>query len=307
MGDTDWPFLGTEARRDGEVSRRALRRHQRIYRDVYLPVGTELTPVRRAAAAWLWSGRAATVAGLSASALHGSRWIDGSSPAELIRPQACAVDGIVIHRDALVDGEVCVVRGIPTTTPARTAFDLGRRDSLVAAVMRVDALANATRLTPPDIAALVPRHRGARGLVQLRTVLDLMDSGAESPRETRTRLLLLAAGFPRPRTQVMVCDEHGYFIGRIDMGWPGRKVGIEYDGPQHWTDPAVRARDIDRLAELQGQGWTIIRVSRDILRYRPEVFLQRVRDAMRAAGWPEHGRVRLDARLDTWSGCRVFD
>ena len=93
-----------------------------------------------------------------------------------------------------------------------------------------------------------------------------MDGGAESPPETRTRLLLCAAGFPRPRTQIVVCNENGYFIGRLDMGWPEWKVGVEYDGPQHWTDPAVRARDIDRAADLAREGWTVIRVSRDILR-----------------------------------------
>lgn len=282
MGSSDWPFLGSEARHRGQMS-------------------------RRAAAAWLWSGRSATVAGLSAAALHGSRWIDAASPAELIRDQACVVDGIVVHRDTLVDGEVCTVRGIPVTTPARTAFVVGKRHPLVEAVARVDALANATRLKRTDVEAVVGRHRGARGLVQLRTVLDLVDDdGAESLRETVTRLLLLAAGFPRPQTQIMVCDEHGYFIGRIDMGWPGWKVGIEYDGPQHWTDPAVRARDIDRLAELQAQGRTIIRVSRDILEYRREVFLHRVRAALREAGWLEHGRVRLDVQLATWSGRPVL-
>ncbi|GJF16418.1 hypothetical protein NGTWS0302_15650 [Mycolicibacterium cyprinidarum] len=71
MGQEAWPFLGTEARAAGRVSRRTLRsRHQRIYRDVYLPAGQKITPVTRAAAAWLWSGRAATAAGLSAAALH---------------------------------------------------------------------------------------------------------------------------------------------------------------------------------------------------------------------------------------------
>jgi len=59
------------------------------------------------------------------------------------------------------------------------------------------------------------------------------------------------------------------------MGWQRWRVGVEYDGPQHWTDPAVRAHDIDRSADLARDGWTIIRVSRDILRYRPEVFLTR--------------------------------
>ncbi|BBX20432.1 hypothetical protein CRI77_24770 [Mycolicibacterium duvalii] len=303
MGTTS-PFLGTES----ELSRRVLRsRHQRLYRNVYLPAGAPLTPVVRAVGAWLWSGRAATVAGLSASALHGVRWVDAQAPAELIRTQAGAVDGIVIHRETLVADEVCVVRGIPVTTPERTSFDLGRWRPLIDAVVRVDALAHVTRLTAAHIEPLVQRHRGARGLARLRTVLALMDGGAESPQETRTRLLLLAAGFPRPRTQILVCDDHGYFIGRLDMGWRRWKVGIEYDGPQHWTDPAVRARDIDRSAELQQQGWTIIRVSRDIMKYRPEVFLTRVRDAMRRGGWLDYERIRLDAGLESWSGHPVLD
>lgn len=132
----------------------------------------------------------------------------------------------------------------------------------------------------------------------MRDAVDLMDGGAESPQESRTRLLLTAAGFPRPQTQILVCDQFGYFIGRIDMGWRELKVGVEYDGPQHWTDPNRHARDIDRLAELQAEGWIIVRVSRDILRYRPDDFLARVRDAMRVAGWPDYERIRLDVRLE---------
>ena len=89
----------------------------------------------------------------------------------------------------------------------------------------------------------------------------------------------------------------GYFIGRVDMGWREWKVAVEYDGPQHWTDPGQHARDIDRLAELQAAGWIIVRVSRDILRYRPDVFLARVRDAMLIAGWPHCDEIRLDARI----------
>ena len=32
------------------------------------------------------------------------------------------------------------------------------------------------------------------------------------------------------------------------MGWPEWKVGVEYDGEQHWTDPNRHAEDIERLA-----------------------------------------------------------
>ena len=141
------PFIGTEALAAGTVTRRTLAsRHDMVYRNVYLRKGVELTPDRRTVAAWLWSKRNATIAGMSAAALHGSRWIDAELPAELIRREACDVRGIVIHRGRLRDDEICVVHGMPVTTPARTAFDIGRRDRLETAIIRVDALANAVGL-----------------------------------------------------------------------------------------------------------------------------------------------------------------
>jgi hypothetical protein len=297
MGGIDGPFLGTEALADGLVTRRGLTSGFRpVYRNVYISKNQLLTPIARAKAAWLWAGREATLGGLSAAAMHGSKWIDAKEPADLFR-LGDAVGGINIHRDKLAAGETCVVDGMPTTTPARTAFDLGRWDSFERAVRRLDALANSTNLERCEVDMLLDRHTGARGIVQLRRAIELMDGGAESPQETRTRLLLMAAGFPRPQTQIVVCDQFGYFIGRVDMGWTKWKVGVEYDGPQHWATPADHARTIERIADLEAQGWIIIRITRDILRYRPEVFLARVRDAMRAAGWPHHDEIRLDARI----------
>ena len=307
MGRLDGPFIGSEARAAGLVTKRTLRsRYDTLYRNVYAPKGFEMTAATKAYAAWLWSGRAATVSGLSAAALHGAKWVDADAAAELIRAQAVTADGIVVHRATLADDEVCRVDGIPTSTPARTAFDLGRRGQLVRAVVDVDALAHATDMKSTDLEAVAQRHRGARGSVQLRSVLTLMDGGAESPQETRTRLLLVAAGFPRPSTQIVVCDQFGQFIARLDMGWSRWKVGVEYDGSQHWADHAQRARDIDRLAELAAEGWVVIRVSRDLLRYRPAVVIARVRDAMRTAGWADHAEVRLDARLEHLNNRRVW-
>jgi hypothetical protein len=292
------PFLGTEELARGTVTRRALvSTHDRIYRNVYMAQGAELTPARRAVAAWLWSGRQATAAGLSAAALYGTQWIDPRLPAELYRRNGKRVDGIVIHRDELLDDEVQTVGGVPATTPARTAFDLGRRSGLETAVIRLDALANTTRLQRCELEALIDRHRGVRGLVQLREAVDLMDSGAESPQETRTRLVLIDAGLPRPMTQIIV---RGNFGGRkyakVDMGYEEFKVGVEYDGEHHWTNSGQYAYDIDRHAELLARGWRIIRVSADMLRYRRQVIVQRVCAALRAAGaqWPVIARILGD-------------
>lgn len=266
-------------------------RNTRVYRDVYLAGGVELTAETRAVAAWLWSGRQAVLGGLSAAALHGSQWIDAHLPAELFRRNGKPVDGIIVHRDELSDDETTAIRGVGVTTPARTAFDLGRRGPPTAAVQRLDALANATGIDASTVQPLVGRHPGVRGLVQLRSAIALMDGGAESPQETRTRLILIDAGLPRPETQIRV-DRW-----RIDMGYREFKVGVEYDGEQHWTDPRRRAHDIDRHAELSARGWVIIRVSADMVRCRKRVIVIRTCAALREAGaqWPVIAQI-LDDR-----------
>ena len=261
-------------------------RYTRVYRDVYVPWGTELSPADRAVAAWLWSGRRGVAAGLSAAALHGSRWIDADRPAELNQSSRHGEAGIILHSDRLTDDEICLVGGIQATAPARTGFDLGRRRGLTEAVIRVDALLQACDLKLVDVQALIDRHRGARGLVQLRRVLDLADNGAESPQETRTRLLLTEAGMRPTDTQIEVFGDYGQLVGRIDMGWRQWQVGVQYDGIQHWTDPDQRTRDIDQNVQYQDLGWRMVRVGANLLNYRAPTVVTRVLDALRSAGAP---------------------
>lgn len=283
----DWPFVGTEAIAAGAVTRHQLAtRYTAIFRNVYIPRGEQAEPIQKAYAAWLWSRRRATIVGVSAAAMHGSKWIDMRLPAELNQRNQHKTRGIVLHNDTLADDDVVMRDGIPVTTPARTAFDLGRRYGRTLAVIRVDALVQATDLKLADVDALLERHRRTRGVVQLREVVDLADGGAESPQETRTRLVLTDAGLRPTHTQIEVFDRYDCQVGRIDMGYPRYKVGVEYDGSQHWTVPAIRARDIDRQAELEALGWRLIRVSADMLRYRPHTIVDRTRTALREAGAP---------------------
>jgi hypothetical protein len=255
MQPLGWPFRGTEALAAGIVTLHRLPTDfEPVHRNVYIPRGKNLTPVIRAIAAWLWSGRSATLAGLSAAALHRTAWIDDWLPAELNRRSRDKARGIILHSDTLDDDEACVRNGIRLTTPARTAFDLCRRKGLTAAVIRLDALMHATELKAADVELLADRHRGMRGLVQLRQALLMADGGAESPYETKTRPVLIGSGLPRPQTQIEVRNDWGAVMARIDMGWEEWKVGVEFDGAQHWTDPAQRTRDIDRLAELEARG-----------------------------------------------------
>lgn len=282
---SDWPFLGTEALAAGLVTNHQLRtRYLAIHRNVYVPRGVALSPVDKAVGAWLWSRRQGVIAGLSASALHGARWIDAELPAELNRPGRDKVAGIVLHSDALESDEISRMWGMATTTAARTAYDIGRSADLETAVVRIDALRQATRVRIDDVQAIADRHQGARGTVQLRQALQLSDDGAESPQETRTRLMLMAAGLPRPTTQLVARDHDMQFVARLDMGWPRYKVAVEFDDAHHWTDPRQRSRDIDRIADLDALGWIVVRVSAELLLHRPSVILRRVTTALRQRG-----------------------
>ncbi|WP_369637307.1 endonuclease domain-containing protein [Nocardia sp. JMUB6875] len=111
-----------------------------------------------------------------------------------------------------------------------------------------------------------------------------MDAGAASPQESRTRLLLIDNGFPTPETQIVVLDERGTFVARVDMGYREFRIAIEYDGAQHWTDPKQHTHDIDRLARLESLDWIVIRISAAHLRTHPQVILTRLRNAFAARG-----------------------
>lgn len=287
MGDFDRPFRGSTAIRAGTMTRHGLTRFRRLHRDVYVAHSAERSPVNRAHAAVLWAQGNGVLAGYSASAMHGSRWIDDHQAAELIRTgTARSPRGIVVRTESLRPDEVTIRAGLPVTTAARTAFDLGRWLEFDAAIVAIDALCNATKLEPAEVLRLADRHPRARGICQLREVIDLVDGGAASPQETTTRLLIVRAGLPRPETQVPIVNQQGRTVAESDMGWERWRLVVEYDGEHHWLDPVQRSRDIDRYQMLEELGWAVVRVDAKLLHQRPAVVLRRVRTKLAAAGAP---------------------
>lgn len=282
----DLPFVGSAALRSGELTRHDLRRRFRpIFRDVYLSRGVDITAATKARAAWLSTG--ATLCGVSAAAVHGTKWLDPQAPAEIVRANPHSQNDMIVRRYQLTDDDVCLAQSMRVTTPARTAFDLGRRLPLEPGVQHLDALMNASLLQAADVEAVAHRHPGARGLRQLRRTLELVDGGAESPYESLTRLLLIQQGFPRPQTQVRVYDEHGRLFARIDIGWPEYRVGVDFEGKHHWTDPRQRDWDVERFAKLPDLGWIDVRVTARILHTRRKDFFDRVGAALISRGCPK--------------------
>lgn len=275
------PFIGREAITRGKLTRGQLRaRYVAVHPGVYAPRGAPRTLLLNASAAWLWTGRHGIIAGRAAAALHGAKWVDATTPIEIIAEHGRRRAGVIVREERVGDDEVVYIGDLPVTSPARTAFDLARHLPRDAAVAHLDALGAATGVSAVDIAPLALRYRGARGVRSAGVALDLMDAGAESPQETRLRLTLIDGGLPRPRTQIRVTD--GRSEAFIDMGYDEPKVGLDYEGAHHATIRGQYVYDIGRSEFIARQGWLDFRV---VAEHSKLFILHRVRQAFAERGW----------------------
>ena len=108
-----WPFLGIEALASGSIAERAMRRHyEEMYPSVYMPKASKPTALQRAEGAFLWMRRRGVLAGQSAAAVLGTKWIDGDDPAEVLYRNRKAPELLIVRTERLHVDEVTVPRGV---------------------------------------------------------------------------------------------------------------------------------------------------------------------------------------------------
>ena len=107
-----------------------------------------------------------------------------------------------------------------------------------------------------------------------------MDGGAQSPKETWLRLLLIDDGLPTPRTQIRVSD--GVNEAFIDMGYDEPMVGFDYEGAHHSTNRGQYVYDIGRAELIDRRGWIDIRV---VAEHSRAFILHRAHEALRLRSW----------------------
>jgi very-short-patch-repair endonuclease len=272
------PFVGSEAIADGALTKAELAaKYRRLFPDVYVLRDARVDAVARATAGWLWTGRRGVVAGFAAAALHGSKWVNDAGVVDLIHENWHSPSGIQTHAGRIEDDEIELVAGTPATSPARTALDFGCWYPVMTAVAGIDALARATEIKAADVELLARRYPGRRGVARARQAIELFDAGAQSPKESWLRIILIQAGLRRPQTQIPVLDDFGDVVAYLDMGWEDVKVAVEYDGEQHRTDRRQYTWDVRRLEMLERLGWIVVRV---VAGDRPAEVLRRVRAAL---------------------------
>ena len=183
-----------------------------------------------------------------------------------------------IHRSELPGCDVTRRWSFATTTPERTRRDLAGVLQPAALLAVTDQLVN-TWCAVADLELQLDRHPTGRGSARAREVLLVADPRAESPMESVTRWLVLAAGLPRPVLQHPVRNADGVFLGRADLAWPDRKVLVEFDGDVH-RDRGVFVNDLRRQNRLVAAGWTILRFSSADVLGHPERVVAAIRAAL---------------------------
>jgi hypothetical protein len=187
--------------------------------------------------------------------------------------------------------------GVRVTSLTRTALDCARWLPRAEAVAAIDQFLHAG-VERADLRRMARDLTGYRTSSRLRDVLRLGDAGAASPGESRTRLTIIDAGFPRPRTQVAVPGPRGDPF-YIDLGYEQFRVGVEYDGEPHHLGPQARARDEGRRRWLaREKGWEIIPVTRDFMP-RPAPYLEALLTTLLHRGWTPSDKAleRITTRL----------
>jgi very-short-patch-repair endonuclease len=278
--DFTLPFRGSAAVASGLLTPGVLRgpRFTRLFPDVYVGAAVEVDLTLRARAAYLLVDGRGVIGGYAAAELLDASCGPRNAPVDVVVPGGAyrAHPGLVVHRGLLLPDEVAVVNGIAATAPVRTAYDLARDPPLTDAVVAVDALSHRHKFVPDAVLHLGCRHLGARGSAQLPEVVRLANALAESPMESRTRMIIVLDGLPVPVLQHPV----GPYL--LDLAYPEIRLAIEYDGEAHRTQERAM-RDLDRQAYLSAAGWTVLRFTAAQIMRRPRWVAARVREELAKA------------------------
>lgn len=240
------------------------RRWQRLGHGIYASSRQQATPLLHLAAAWERLPADAAFSGRTAAWLHGLD-LPPCSPIDVTLPPGHPVAhrvGLRLHRARLEDAEVVVRQGYRVTSALRTLADLGAGRDSIEAVIALDMGLHAGLVSDTELASLVDGWAGRKGVKRLRRAVALAGV-AESPMETRLRLLIVLAGLPAPIPQVELFDELGEFIARVDLYYPSHRLCIEFDGGQHRDQLTDDNRRQNRIVSA---GYEVLRfTSADVL------------------------------------------
>jgi hypothetical protein len=194
-------------------------------------------------------------------------------------------DGLVIHQMAVPAGQHTSVDGLSTTSALRTVADLVCVLRRFDAVALVDASLNRGAIAEADLASVDAMIAGRRGCVAGREHLAEADGRAQSPAETRVRLICGDGNVMPDALQHPVYDGFGALLGYADLAWVTACLAAEMDGKGPHSTLSALFRDRHRQNDFTTVRWRVIRFTWADT-YRPGYVIATVRAALATASPP---------------------
>lgn len=278
---TRGPFTLDEARRNGlQLGHLRGSSWRRVGVATYIWSGLADDPMQRLQAAAQRLPAAAAFSGFTAGWLH---LLDVSpcDPIDVTVPAALGVSarsGMTVHRRPLSKDDVVRAKGLQVVRIERALAEVCSRLSLTESVVVIDGALHRCRVRISELQSWVRARRGFYGIKSLHRALGFVEPAAESPMESRLRMILILGGLPRPRAQVPIHDRWGHFVGRPDLYFEDAGVGIEYDGGTHRN---TMAEDNRRQNKLLNAGVRLLRFTASDVLGNPDATVQQVRQLLR--------------------------
>lgn len=152
-------------------------------------------------------------------------------------------------RRALLAEDVTEIDGLLVTTRLRTALDLGRTRSRVAAISGIDAMLRAG-VDHLELIDGVDRFAGERWITTLRDVAPLGNRLSASPGESACKLAWWDTTGTLPDLQIEVTGPTGA-AAYLDLGSSEARFAVEYDGEAWHDSPLQVEHDRARRAHVR--------------------------------------------------------
>ncbi|MDA8434529.1 MAG: DUF559 domain-containing protein [Actinomycetales bacterium] len=240
-------------------------------------------PLTRAQWRWtavLHAGPHAALAGLTALELFGlSGWL--RNQAHVLVPLGVSVPplpGLTVHTTRrLADEDLVRVGGLRTTTVARSAVDAARwAGSSRRAAAVVLAVVQQRLATPRELAVCLAGFDRVRYGSAIAAAIDDAAGGADSLAEVDVARLVVRAGLPRPRRQVVVDTPEGPRRVDLVVDLPdGGLLVLEVDGMHH-TETGIRLADAAKDAAVVAAGHRVLRLPVQAVRADPGAVLRQL-------------------------------
>jgi len=263
----EWSVLSLEELRrcgltPGMVATRVGRGQlHRLHRGVYAVGHRKVRLEGEFLAAVKACGAGAVLSHYSAGALWRMVEWDERHPEVTVRDTTPRIHkGIRVHRTRILDpSDVRRHRGIPATSPTRTALDLCSQLADRPARRAVRQALSIELLTPRELLRTLEVQAWRPGARRLRRIVAAGVAPTRSELEDVVLDLVLAAGLGHPDVNVPIVLDGRRLVP--DFRWPDRRLIVEADGRAWHDNKLAREDDAERQALLEAHGERVVRVS----------------------------------------------